>query len=116
MEKMMFASLVAAFAVDFTLILPTGNKGKYIKGEWVPDNQEPVATKGAIIPYDDRTIYQSGGTLTTSDRQLAYVGDIPLGSHIIDAGKEYKVESEEPFREHYADTNLYRLKAVSKNG
>lgn len=116
MEKMIFASLVAAFAVDFTLILPTDSKGQYIKGEWVADNEEPVIKQGAIIPYDDRTIYQSGGTLTTSDRQLAYVGDIPLGSHVIDMGKRYKVESEEPFREHYADTNLYRLKAVNKNG
>ncbi|PZL78247.1 hypothetical protein CI088_00310 [Enterococcus plantarum] len=116
MEKMIFSSLVASFGVDFTLILLTDSKGQYIKGEWVPDNQEPVIKQGAIIPYDDRTIYQSGGTLTTSDRQLAYVGDIPLGSHVIDAGKKYKVESEESFREHYADTNLYRLKAVSTSG
>lgn len=116
MEKMIFTSVVASFAVDFTLILPTEKKGQYIKGEWVPTDQEPVIKQGAIIPYDDRTIYQSGGTLTTSDRQLAYVGDIPLGSHIIDGDKKYKVESVESYREHYADTNLYRLKAVSKNG
>lgn len=116
MQRMNFSSLVETFAVDFQLVLPSDEgAGKYVHGEWVPTNKEPKIVSGAIIPYDNRTIYQSGGTLTSSDRQLAYVGSIPLGSKIIDMGKEYKVESEEPYAEHYADVNLYRLKAVTNN-
>lgn len=116
MEKMSFSSLVDAFSVDFLLVLPAEKKGKYVKGEWVPNNQEPMLKRGVILPYDNHTIYQSGGTLTESDRQLAYVGDIPLGSHVIDNGRKYKVKSEDSYAEHYADTNLYRLKAVSNDG
>ena len=117
MERMMFANLVAAFGVEFKLVLPENEKkGKYVHGEWQRADQEPTIASGALIPYDDRTIYQSGGTLTTSDRQLAFVGDIPLGSIVIDGDREFKVEGEEPYRDHYADTNLYRLKAVKNNG
>ncbi|EGO7824153.1 hypothetical protein POB01_002763 [Enterococcus faecalis] len=116
MQKMKFSSLVETFAVDFQLILPCDeNGGEYVHGEWIPKNKEPKTVSGVIIPYDNRTIYQSGGTLTSSDRQLAYVGSIPLGAKVIDNGREYKVESEEPYAEHYADVNLYRLKAVTNN-
>ena len=91
MQRMNFSSLIETFAVDFQLVLPSvEGAGKYIHGEWFPTNEEPKTVSGAIIPYDNRTIYQSGGTLTSSDRQLAYVGSIPLGSKIIDMGKEYK--------------------------
>ncbi|EEU80608.1 TPA: hypothetical protein RHK09_001757 [Enterococcus faecalis] len=116
MQKMSFSSLIDTFAVDFQLVLPSDEgAGKYVHGEWVPANKEPKIVSGAIIPYDNRTIYQSGGTLTSSDRQLAYVGKIPLGAKVIDMEKEYKIESEEPYAEHYADVNLYRLKAVTNN-
>lgn len=62
MQRMNFSSLIETFAVDFQLVLPSvEGAGKYIHGEWFPTNEEPKTVSGAIIPYDNRTIYQSGG-------------------------------------------------------
>ena len=112
-NKMSFASLVESFSVPFTLILPAGDGGHYEDGEWVPDNSQPETKYGAIIPYTDKQVYESGGHLTQSDRQLAYVGNLPLGATVVDMDHKYKIVSLEPYAEHYADTSLYNLKAVS---
>lgn len=114
---MKFESLVTAFSVPFQLILPADpNGGAYVDGEWVPNKSDPVTKEGAIIPYTDKEIFESGGRISEHDRQLAYVGDLPLNAEIIDGSNTYKILSVGPYRDHYADTNLYQLKAVSVFG
>jgi len=113
-NKMSFATLVDSYAIPFQLILPKDENGGYWEdGEWVPDQEKPVTKHGAIIPYTSRQVFESGGTITQNDRQLAYVGELPLGAKVIDMGITYEIVSLEPYTEHYADTALYSLKAVS---
>lgn len=117
MDRINFKDLVESFAVDLQLVTPTNDKkGKYVHGEWVREDDEPIGIRGAIVPYEDRVVYGSGGTITQFDRQLFYVGDIPLQSIIIDGPEQYKVELVEEYARHYSDTNIYRVKAVDKLG
>ena len=117
MDRILFASLVESFAIDLKLVTPVDeNKGKYVHGEWVREDNAPVNIRGALVPYEDRVVYESGGTITKFDRQLFFVGDIPLQSIIIDGPEQYKVESVEEYARHYSDTNIYRVKAVDKLG
>ncbi len=116
MNKMIFSDLVNNYSVPFQLILPGETSGEYVDGEWVPNNLEAVIRYGAIVPYENRQIFQSGGKITTSDRQLVFVGSIPIGSIVIDGENRYEIEREDPYAEHYSDTNIYHLKAVSVFG
>lgn len=111
-QKMIFSTLVDNYAVEFDFIGPKG-KGSYVKGEWMPNDEAAVKKNGAIIPYTNKQLFDSGGKYVSSDRQLYISETLPLGSTIIDGDYRYKIESEEPYAEHYADTNLYHLKAVS---
>lgn len=112
---MKFASLVASFGVDFEFIEPDDG-GKYIAGEWVALEKDAVTKNGAIIPYSNKQIYESGGTITQNDRQLAIAETLPLGATVIDKGNRYKIKREDPYAEHYSDTNIYHLEGVSVFG
>lgn len=117
MERMLFASIVEGYSVPFQLIVPTDEKsGHYVSGEWVRDDKPPIEKNGAILPLKDSSIFRSGGTLTENDRQLFIAESVPLGSIAIDGSNQYKVISVEPFLEHYADVNVYYLKAVNEVG
>ncbi|MGX7417807.1 hypothetical protein ACWOFR_03275 [Carnobacterium gallinarum] len=117
MKRMLFASIVENYSVPFQLIVPTDEKsGHYEFGEWVRDDKPPVDKNGAILPIKDSSIFRSGGTLTENDRQLFIAEAIPLSSIVIDGPNQYKVVSVDPFLEHYADVNIYYLKAVDKIG
>lgn len=71
--------------------------------------------EGAIIPMADKVIYQSGGRLNSSDRQLYSLNhDIPKKSKIKYKGEEYHVEAKVSY-EDFADFTLYTLKAVDRN-
>ncbi|MFB8733891.1 hypothetical protein ACEQPO_08035 [Bacillus sp. SL00103] len=82
-------------------------------GRW-QDGESITTKRGALVVLPSQLIYQSGGRLTTFDRQL-YINksvEIPLKSKVIYKGSRYHVESMNPF-EDYADFNSYILKAVS---
>lgn len=114
-NRMSFASLVESYSVPIIITKPAeGEGGSYVNGEWIPLKQEPYNDEGAIIPYTNQEMYQSGGVITTKDRQLAYVGELPIATKIEDVeGKTtYEITNVSPFAEHYADTSLYQMKEV----
>ncbi|WP_426005355.1 hypothetical protein [Bacillus sp. DWP3-1] len=113
MSQFNFMKLIDKYSVTFDLIVQS--EGDYDDiGRW--QDGEPITTtqKGALVVLPSQLIYQSGGRLTTFDRQL-YISksvEIPLKSKVIYKGSSYHVESTNPF-EDYADFNSYILKAVS---
>lgn len=113
LKKMLFSSLVKEYSVPIVIIRPDGDQGgEYINGEWFPKTKKPEHLEGAVIPYTDREIFQSGGSLTARDRQLAFLGELELGTKVIDKGFTYEIISVSPYMDHYSDTNLYQLREV----
>jgi hypothetical protein len=110
-----FTDLITKYSVPYTLIIP-GVGGKYDdRGSIIP--AEPVKKKrtGAIIPYDNNTVYHSGGAIAQTDRRLRSLTPLPDkldGVHVEYGGKRYKVESDADFTT-YSDFYRYHLKWVS---
>ncbi|WP_144472007.1 hypothetical protein [Bacillus pumilus] len=113
MSKFNFMKLIEKYSVTFDLIVQSA--GDYDDlGQWKDGESITTTQKGALVVLPSQLIYQSGGRLTTFDRQL-YISksvEIPLKSKVIYKESSYHVESMNPF-EDYADFNSYILKAVS---
>lgn len=67
-----FSRLIAKYGVPFEMV--TKEKGEYSGGVYKEGKETVTPVTGAIIPMTESKIYQSGGTLTTKDRQLYYRG------------------------------------------
>ncbi|MCP1147391.1 hypothetical protein [Bacillus sp. 1735sda2] len=113
MSQFNFIKLIDKYSVTFDLIVQSA--GDYDDlGRWQDSESITTTQKGALVVLPSQLIYQSGGRLTTFDRQL-YISksvEIPLKSKVIYKESSYHVESMNPF-EDYADFNSYILKAVS---
>ncbi|MCK8098712.1 hypothetical protein ACL66B_14350 [Bacillus subtilis] len=106
-----FSDLIERYSVDFTLLIPS-EEGSYDDlGEWVPPKPTKSDERGAIVPLQSQLIYQSGGRLTSMDRQLFIKNEIPLKAQVIFDGATFDVEAMTPYGT-YADFNSYILKAV----
>ncbi|AOH54484.1 hypothetical protein ABE28_008975 [Peribacillus muralis] len=120
MKSFRFQSLIKKYTVFFTIEYPENqnvsmnpedydNLGKYI-GPEIPEG--PQSSSGALMPPNDRQVYNSGGRITTSDRMLYSLNtNIPEGSLIRYKGKSYQVMPRSNF-EDFADFSLYECKAV----
>jgi hypothetical protein len=112
-----FSDMLAEYSVPLTM-LQQGTPGHYDdSGEWVPGSDPvEVPITGALIPFSQNEIYQSGGRLKESDRQLLIdKPDIPAKTVIVRSGQKYSVEGKTPY-EDYADFTQYELKWVSAFG
>ncbi|MEK3645825.1 hypothetical protein [Aeribacillus sp. FSL M8-0235] len=112
-----FSDLIEEYSLPIQIILPANpdDKGHYDEntGEWVsPTAAEPISTNAVVIPFSSNEIYQSGGRLSSADRQLITTMDIPIKSIVVSDGHKYSVERELPYKA-YAGFNLYELKWVS---
>lgn len=110
-----FKRLIDKYSQTFTLI--TEEKGgSYVGGKYVKGDDTAVTMTGAIVPVSNSKIYQSGGLLTSKDRQLFMKSPIPNPlpkSKIRYKGNTYSIEQETDFGE-YADAYIYVLKWVEK--
>ena len=113
-----FADLVKKYAVACEIVALRG--GGYEGGEYVRGEPERRAVNAAIVPLSQGKVYQSGGALTTSDRDFYIrkaddsidLDDTACTYYVAHKGKTYKVEGAELFAEDYADVNRYTLKRV----
>ena len=108
-----FIRLINKYSNAFELI--TENEGAYVNGKWQAGLSTVTTMNGAIIPLSQSKIYQSGGTLKQTDRQLYTTTPItsPLDNcKIRYKGKTYSVEEETDYSD-YADAYFYILKWVS---
>ena len=92
-------------------------QGSYVAGKWVEDNESVQEIVGAIVPISDRKIYQSGGTLTQSDREW-FIPEALSGSledfKVTYKGETYTVEECRDYND-YANVAVYVLKRVNAN-
>jgi len=107
-----FNRLIDKYSVEFTLVV--ASEGHYDGGEYVKGAEVETACKGAIVPISDSKIYQSGGTLTTKDRQLFM--RVPINQPLKTVkvrfkGSAYSIEQETNFDD-YSDAYIYLLKWV----
>lgn len=108
-----FTDLIEKYSVPYTLIIP-GENGGFVDGYY----QEATATRremeGAIVPYKESRIYQSGGSLTSEDRELYSSEKLEFDKNLYveHSGKTYKVDTEADYGD-YADVYVYGLKRVS---
>lgn len=92
----------------------TQQSGQYVNGRYVAAADEVNNISGAVIPLKDEKIYQSGGTLTKSDRQLYTKEPISNdlnGVKVRYKGKTYKVEEDTDYSD-YGKIYVYVLKRV----
>ena len=109
-----FKRLVRKYSVTFELI--THEAGTYKDGRYVETESVTASKTGAIVPLSQRKIYQSGGTLSTTDRQLYMLERItePLNNATVKyKGKTYKIEEDTDYTD-YSDVSVYVLKWVGK--
>ncbi|GKV70279.1 hypothetical protein NCCP2716_27770 [Sporosarcina sp. NCCP-2716] len=87
--------------------------GEPIKG--TPATTSRTEARAVVLPYSANQIYQSGGRLTQTHRQLITDLVLPTKAIIEHAGLKYSVENKTGYEEH-ADFSVYELKWVSAFG
>lgn len=107
-----FERLISKYSNEIVII--TKRAGQYVNGRYVALDSEIKNIRGAITPLKNEKIYQSGGTLTASDRQL-YTKE-PINSDLNGVtiryeGKTYKVEEDTDYSD-YGVIYVYVLKRV----
>lgn len=106
-----FVRLINKYSNTFELI--TESEGAYVNGKWQAGLATVTEMEGAIIPLSESKIYQSGGTLKKTDRQLYTTTPITdLNAKIRYKGKTYSIEEDTNW-EDYADAYFYILKWVN---
>lgn len=107
-----FTRLVRKYSGPIEII--TYGNGEYVDGKYVKGEAKIIETEGAVVPMPQRKIYQSGGTLKTTDRQLYMLKEIPRpldGAEVKHKGKTYSVEEDTDYTD-YGDVTVYVLKWV----
>lgn len=115
MSKMYdFTRLVKKYSSQIEIV--THVKGEYVNGKYVRGEEVVTESEGAVVPMTQRKIYQSGGTLKTTDRQLYALQEIPGpldGAEIRHKGKTYKVEEDTDYTD-YSDAHVYIMRWVEQ--
>jgi len=110
-----FQRLIRKYSVTFGIVYPSNPDAKPQYDDLGNKIPAPVITKnetGALLPVNERMIYQSGGRLTSSDRLLYSLNHhIPDGAKITYKGYTYRVQEKFDGSD-FADFSRYSLKAV----
>lgn len=105
-----FTRLIRKYSNVFEVI--SSENGEYVDGKYQAGLSTVIEMTGAIIPMTERKIYQSGGTLKSTDRQLYTLTLLPKNCKVRYKNNVYSVEEETNY-EDYADVYVYVLKWVS---
>ena len=108
-----FTRLINKYSSSVELITETD--GQYVNGMWQGGLSTVTTIQGAVVPLSERKIYQSGGTLSSTDRQFYTTCKItaPLKNvKIRYKGKTYSVEEETDYGD-FSDAYIYVLKWVN---
>lgn len=108
-----FNRLIEKYSASF--LFKGVSDGHYEGGIFVPSDVDPTPMMGAIVPIKSQKIYQSGGTLTSKDKQLfcstQLVGSLD-GAKIIYKGDSFSIETDTDYTD-YAEVCVYLLKWIS---
>ena len=108
-----FARLVRKYVGTFTV---TGGGGRYEAGDWVAEPGTAGERGGAVLPLSSRRVLESGGELSSLDRQLIMLeplaGDLN-GVRVEYKGVKYTVAEDRDYSD-FSDVHTYLLKAVER--
>lgn len=110
-----FSRLVRKYSNPFTLTVY--GTGTHVDGRYQKGQPTEYSKFGAILPLSQRKIYQSGGTLTSADRQLYMLERIEeslKGSRVTYQGKTYAIEEDTDYTD-FSDVSVYVLRWVDFN-
>lgn len=108
-----FSRLIDKYSNIVELI--TEQKGKYEDGKYVSEPSSVTEISAVVIPYTESKVYQSGGTIKKTDRQLYVKTPIPLPLENVKIryhNKTYSVEEDINYGD-YADVYVYQIKWVN---
>ena len=115
--QFIFGGLVEKYSVPCTLVV--FGRGSYSAGNYQPGGRTDTNVEAAVISMSQQKIYQSGGHLTSADRELYIRKEDDIIN--LDDGRtyflehnnrKYKVEAGGLYGEDYADVNQYTLRRV----
>ena len=108
-----FSRLIDKYSNIVELI--TEEKGKYEDGKYVSEQSSVTEINAVVIPYTESKVYQSGGTIKKTDRQLYVKTPIPVPLEKVKIryhSKTYSVEEDINYSD-YADVYVYQIKWVN---
>lgn len=94
--------LIKKYSAPFT-ILQGSSEGHYdtSTGKWVEGGvSEEVTAYGCVVPYEKNVVYQSGGSILTTDRQVITKTFIPHKSTIVYKGEKYTIQNHTDYSEY----------------
>lgn len=108
-----FTRLINKYSVDVEVEPNTSLPAEYDEdGEPIKTGSGPIIMRMAVIPFDFRTINQSGGLITQSDRQIYSLTPLTNGTHIKHQGMTFKIDTSIDFTP-YGDFYRYMGRGVN---
>lgn len=94
--------LIKKYSAPFT-VLQGSSEGHYDTetGKWIGTSEiTQIPAFGCVVPYEKNVVYQSGGSIKTTDRQIITKAVIPFKSTIIYRGEKYKIMNQTDYDEY----------------
>lgn len=94
-------------------ILQGSESGSYntTTGKWEKSEVVEVLAKGCIVPYPKNVVYQSGGSILTTDRQIITTSFVPLNCQIKYKDELYTIQEMTSYDE-YSMFYTYQARRV----
>lgn len=104
--------LLKRYSASFT-ILSGSSSGSYdtSTGKWMEGESTESTATGCIVPYAKNVVYQSGGSILTTDRQVYTKEMIPPKTKIRYRNEVYKILEETAYDE-YSMFHTYMARRV----
>lgn len=110
MSMYKFKRLINKYSTE--IIVYSISPGQWVGGKYVEGIPSTIKKRAAVIPFDEKTIAQLGGTVKQSDRQIYSLTPYEHGDKLVHQGMKYKVDTSIDLTP-YADFYRYVAKGVS---
>lgn len=93
--------LIKKYSAPFTVFEGSSN-GYYDTdtGKWVAGEATEVTKYGCIVPYEKNVVFQSGGSILTTDRQVITKALLPHKTAIMYRGEKYIIQNQTDYNEY----------------
>lgn len=109
-----FADLVEQFEGPLTAIIPGRQDVFTDSGRKIPQPETTLEFTGALVPMRPNQLNrQENGNYTDKDRQLFTVTPLKTGTVVVQDGKRYKIDRENPYQP-WTDVYIYYARGIEK--
>ena len=107
-----FARLIKKYAVSCKLV--EFAEGYWKAGKWHEGEKTETDISGAVVPFTEKRIQNSGGSYKQGDCEFITLEPIEIKSntYLVHKNKKYKLEDSTEYSD-YADFNVYVARRVS---